>query len=235
MKPWIELGTAQIPNNGGILTLRQRDQEFSISLSGPRGELMNSRRFNSEQQLSLLGCAHLKNQKNTRVVVGGMGMGYTLAAALEVLPSQAEVIVADLIPEVVEWNRGPLGDCAGRPLDDSRVSVHIGDVGELLVNRDGDYGAVLLDVDNGPEGLTHSDNNWLYSVEGTSSIYSSLAPDGVLAVWSAGPDTMYVGRLKKAGFQVDVKTVRERPGKGARHTIFLAKKRPARRVNKPSR
>ena len=224
MKPWIELGTAKIPNGGGILKLRQRDQEFSISLSGPRGELMNSRAFNSEQQLSVLGCAHLKAHKNARVVVGGMGMGYTLAAALEVLPSCAEVIVADLIPEVVEWNRGPLGACAGRPLDDSRVAVHIGDVGELLVRGDGDYGAVLLDVDNGPEGLTHNDNNWLYSIEGTSCIYESLAPGGVLAVWSAGPDTMYVNRLKKAGFQVGVKTVRERPGKGARHSIFLAKK-----------
>ncbi|HEY8568188.1 hypothetical protein [Microbulbifer sp.] len=224
MKPWIELGTANIPNDGGILTLRQRDQEFSISLSGPRGELMNSRRFHSEQQLSVLGCAHLKNHENARVVVGGMGMGYTLAAALDALPPSAEVIVADLIPEVVEWNRGPLGACAGRPLDDSRVVVHIGDVGELLVNHNGSYDAVLLDVDNGPEGLTHSDNNWLYSIEGTSSIYNSLTPGGVLAVWSAGPDTMYVSRLKKAGFQVEVKTVRERPGKGARHAIFMAKK-----------
>ncbi|WP_105103038.1 MnmC family methyltransferase [Microbulbifer pacificus] len=224
MKPWIELGTARIPNDGGILTLRQRDQEFSISLSGPRGELMNSRRFHSEQQLSVLGCAHLKDAQNARVVVGGMGMGYTLAAALEALPPSAEVIVADLIPEVVAWNRGPLGACAGRPLDDKRVTVHIGDVGELLVNGDGYYDAVLLDVDNGPEGLTHSDNNWLYSVEGTSAIYRSLAPSGTLAVWSASPDTMYTSRLKKAGFQVDVKTVRERPGKGARHAIFLAKK-----------
>ncbi|WP_226701875.1 hypothetical protein [Microbulbifer elongatus] len=224
MKPWIELGTAQIPNDGGTLTLRQRDQEFSISLSGPRGELMNSRRFNSEQQLSVLGCAHLKNHKNARVLVGGMGMGYTLAAALDALPPSAHVIVADLIPEVVEWNRGPLGECAGRPLDDTRVGVHIGDVGELLVNRREEYDAVLLDVDNGPEGLTQSDNNWLYSIDGTSSIYKSLTSGGVLAVWSASPDTVYANRLKKAGFQVDVKTVRERPGKGARHAIFLAKK-----------
>ncbi|SHE91683.1 Spermine/spermidine synthase [Microbulbifer donghaiensis] len=224
MKPWVELGTAHIPNGGGILTLRQREQEFSISLSGPRGELMNSRRFNSERELSLLGCAHLKQHSNARVVVGGMGMGYTLAAALEVLPPDAEVIVADLIPEVVEWNRGPLGACAGRPLDDSRCAVHIGDVRELLEKGDSDYDAVLLDVDNGPEGLTKSDNNWLYSLEGTSSIYESLTPGGMLAVWSAGPDTMYVHRLKKTGFDVEVKTVRERPGKGARHTIFLARK-----------
>jgi len=230
MKPWIELGTAQIPNDGGTLTLRQRDQEFSISLSGPRGELMNSRRFHSEQQLSVLGCAHLKSREGARVLVGGMGMGYTLAAALEVLPASAEVIVADLIPEVVEWNRGPLGECAGRPLDDKRVGVHIGDVAELLVNHGGEYDAVLLDVDNGPEGLTHGDNNWLYSVEGTSRIFQSLRAGGVLAVWSASPDTVYANRLKKAGFAVEVKTVRERPGKGARHAIFMASKTSARRT-----
>ncbi|WP_226661186.1 hypothetical protein [Microbulbifer aggregans] len=234
MKPWIELGTAQIPNDGGTLKLRRRDQEFSISLSGVRGELMNSRAFNSEQQLSVLGCTHLKNHKNARVVVGGMGMGYTLAAALDAVPSSAEVIVADLIPDVVEWNRGPLGECAGRPLDDSRVVVHIGDVGELLADHNSVYDAVLLDVDNGPEGLTHSDNNWLYSVDGTSAIYSSLTPGGVLAVWSASPDTTYVHRLKKAGFRVEVKMVRERPGKGARHTIFLAKKAGRRPAGKKS-
>ncbi|MCQ3829258.1 hypothetical protein HXX02_07355 [Microbulbifer elongatus] len=224
MKPWIQLGTAEIPNDGGTLTLRQRDQEFSISLSGPRGELMNSRRFYSEQQLSVLGCAHLQNRKDARVLVGGMGMGYTLASALEAVHASAQVIVADLIPEVVEWNRGPLGECAGRPLDDSRVAVHIGDVGELLVDRSDEYDAVLLDVDNGPEGLTHSDNNWLYSIEGTSSIHKCLKPGGMLAVWSASPDTVYASRLKKAGFQVEVKTVRERPGKGARHAIFLAQR-----------
>jgi len=110
--------------------------------------------------------------------------------------------------------------------------VHIGDVGELLVKPAETYDAVLLDVDNGPEGLTHSDNNWLYSVEGTSSIYDCLSPGGVLAVWSAGPDSMYVGRLKKAGFRVEVKTVRERPGKGARHTIFLGRKVARRNANK---
>ena len=224
MKPWIELGTAQIPNGGGILRLRQRDEEFSIVLSGPRGELMNSRAFNSERELSLLGCAHLEEHESARVVVGGMGMGYTLAAALEVLPADAEVIVADLIPEVVEWNRGPLGACAGRPLDDSRCAVHIGDVRELLEKHDSAYDAVLLDVDNGPEGLTHSDNNWLYSLEGTRSIYDSLTPGGRLAVWSAGPDSLYMHRLRKTGFDVQAKSVRERPGKGARHTIFLAKK-----------
>ena len=225
MKPRIELGTAQIPNDGGVLKLSRREQEFSIRLSGIRGELMNSRAYNSEQQLAVLGCAHIiKGSTPAKVVVGGMGMGFTLAAALAAVPASATVIVADLIPEVIEWNRGPLGECAGRPLDDSRTKVHVGDVGELLVDRKEVYDAVLLDVDNGPEGLTHSDNNWLYCVDGISEIYNSLRPEGVLAVWSASPDTMFTIRLKKAGFKVEVRTVRERPGKGSRHTIFLAKK-----------
>lgn len=224
MKPWIELGTAQIPNEGGELKLARREQEFSIRLSGIRGELMNSRAYNSEQQLAVLGCEHIKQIEQAKVVVGGMGMGFTLAAALATVPASATVIVADLIPEVVEWNRGPLGECAGNPLDDRRTQVHIGDVGELLVERHQIYDAVLLDVDNGPEGLTHSDNNWLYSIEGISEIYNSLHPEGVLAVWSASPDSLFTTRLKKAGFKVELRTVRERPGKGSRHTIFLAKK-----------
>lgn len=224
MKPWIELGTAEIPNDGGELKLARREQEFSIRLSGIRGELMNSRAYNSEQQLAVLGCAHVKGVERATVVVGGMGMGFTLAAALETVSASATVVVADLIPEVVEWNRGPLGECAGRPLDDARTKVHIGDVGELLVERSEIYDAVLLDVDNGPEGLTHSDNNWLYSIDGIGEIYNSLRPSGILAVWSASPDSLFTVRLKKAGFKVELRTVRERPGKGSRHTIFLAKK-----------
>ena len=231
MNPWTELGVAQIPNDGGVLKLLRREQEFSIRLSGIRGELMNSRAYNSEQQLAVLGCNPIKSNNQAKVIVGGMGMGFTLAAALETMPANATVIVADLIPEVIEWNRGPLGECAGRPLDDSRTQVHVGDVGELLVERNQAYDAVLLDVDNGPEGLTHSDNNWLYSIDGINEIFNSLRPEGMLAVWSASPDSLFAIRLKKAGFQVELRTVRERPGKGSRHTIFLAKK-PSRHTRK---
>ena len=224
MKPLIKLATAKIPNNGGELTLSQREEEFSIRLSGVRGELMNSRVFNSEQELSKLGCAHIKNTENAQVLVGGLGMGYTLAAALECVTVSSKVTVAELIPEVVEWNQGPLGECAGRPLDDPRSQVRLGDIAELIKQQQPEFDAILLDVDNGPEGITHTNNNWLYSTAGLEALYNSLRPEGMLAVWSAGPDSMFVIQLKKAGFQVTVQTVRSRPGKGSRHTIFLAKK-----------
>ena len=224
MNPWKVLGLAQIPNNGGELKLSQRADEFSIRLSGIRGELMNSRVHNSEEVLSELGCAHLKSVTNAKVLVGGLGMGFTLAAALKAVTPCSQVTVAELIPEVVEWNQGPLGECAGLPLNDSRTMVHIGDVAELVNNKAQSFDAILLDVDNGPEGLTHADNNWLYSVEGIEQLYQTLRPEGILAIWSAGPDPMFTIRLKKAKFQVTMRTVRARVGKGSRHTIFLAKK-----------
>jgi spermidine synthase len=224
MIPWVHLGSAQIPNNGGMLKFSQRGNEFSIRLSGIRGELMNSRVYNSEQVLSQLGCAHLSSQDNAQVLVGGLGMGYTLAAALKAVNSSSQVTVAELIPEVITWNQGPLGNCAGNPLLDSRTKVHIGDVADLLKTRKPTFDAVLLDVDNGPEGLTHADNNWIYSEPGLAEIYLTLRPQGMLAIWSAGDDYFFILRLKKAGFKVETRTVRARPGKGSRHTIFLAQK-----------
>lgn len=224
MIPWTQLGTAQIPNNGGELKFSRRENEFSIKLSGIRGELMNSRVYNSEKVLSELGCAHLSATDKAHVLVGGLGMGYTLASALEALNASATVTVAELVPEVVTWNEGPLGDCAGNPLQDPRTQVHIGDVKELLKTKQPSFNAILLDVDNGPEGLTHADNDWIYSLAGLEQIYKTLRPKGMLAIWSAGPDKIFTARLKKAGFRVDTKVVRARPGKGSRHTIFLAKR-----------
>jgi spermidine synthase len=224
MIPWTKLGSAEIPNNGGELKLSQRGEEFSIRLSGIRGELMNSRVYGSEQALAELGCAHIQGSDTASVLVGGLGMGFTLASTLETLGTGAEITVAELIPEVVEWNRGPLGNAAGHPLNDSRTRIHHGDVAGLLCDNPAAFDAILLDVDNGPEGLTHSDNQWLYSVEGLADIYTTLRPEGMLAIWSAGPDSLFTIRLKKAGFKVDLRTVRARKGKGSRHTIFLAKK-----------
>lgn len=224
MKPLHKLATAVIPNNGGELTLFRREDEFSIRLSGVRGELMNSRLYNSEQELATLGCAHIKHSDQAQVLVGGLGMGYTLAAALACVTAKAQVTVAELIPEVVEWNQGPLGDCAGNPLQDERCQLRLGDIAELIKLEQPTFDAILLDVDNGPEGITHSNNNWLYSNRGLEALHNSLRPEGMLAVWSAGADSMFVIQLKKAGFTVEVRTVRARPGKGSRHTIFLAKK-----------
>lgn len=224
MNQWVVLGTADIPNGGGELKLSKRGQEFSIRLSGIRGDLMNSREHGSEEALAELGCARLNTVDHARVLVGGLGMGFTLAAALKSLSPSAQVTVAELIPAVVEWNRGPLGECAGQPLLDERTRVHIGDVVQLLSDRVPAFDAILLDVDNGPEGLTHSENDRLYSVEGLGALYQSLRPEGTLAIWSAGPDPQFLTRLKKCGFHAFVRTVRARPGKGSRHTIFLAQK-----------
>jgi spermidine synthase len=206
------------------LVLLQREDEFTIKLSGSRGVLMNSRVYNSEQELAKLGCAHIKNKENAEVLVGGLGMGYTLATALACVTASSRVTVAELIPEVVEWNRGPLGECAGKPLADERSHVRLGDIAELIKQQQPDFDAILLDVDNGPEGITNNDNNWLYSSAGLSVLYNSLSPKGVLAVWSAGPDSQFMNQLKKAGFKVTNKMVRARPGKGSRHIIFIAKK-----------
>ncbi|MFT5283570.1 MAG: spermidine synthase [Kangiellaceae bacterium] len=224
MIPWVQLGKANIPNNGGELTLSQRDDEFSIKMSGIRGELMNSRLYNSEEELSKLGCAHLASTAKAHVLVGGLGMGYTLAAALNAITSSSKVTVAELVPEVVAWNKGALGNCAKNPLSDPRAVVHIGDIKTLLRTRQATYNAILLDVDNGPEGLTHCDNSWIYSLNGLKDIYNTLLPKGILAIWSAGPDHSFTVRLKKAGYEVSTRVVRARVGKGSRHTIFLAKK-----------
>ncbi len=224
MDRWDVLGTADIPNGGGELKLSVRGQEFSIRLSGMRGDLMNSREHGSEEALAELGCARLNGVDRARVLVGGLGMGFTLATALKALSPSAQVTVAELIPAVVDWNRGALGECAGQPLQDGRTRVHIGDVAQLLTGSEPPFDAILLDVDNGPEGLTHSGNDWLYSTNGLCALYKSLRPEGTLAIWSAGPDPLFLIRLKKCGFHAFTRTVRARPGKGSRHTIFLAQK-----------
>lgn len=224
MQPTTLLGTASIPNNGGELRLTRRGDEFAISLKGAGGILMTSRVHGSELALAELGCAHIQDRQNTTVLVGGMGMGFTLAAALEATSPGSSVVVAELVPEVIKWNKGPLGECAGRPLDDSRVTVHLGDVAELFTTGKATYDAVLLDVDNGPESFTHTDNNRLYSSESLQAIQRTLKPGGVLAIWSAWHDPTFPRQLKKLGFKVETRPFRAHKGKGSRHTIYLARK-----------
>ena len=185
---------------------------------------MNSRVHGSEEALAEIGCERLGAVTGAHVLVGGLGMGFTLAAALKAVSPAAIVTVAELIPAVVEWNQGPLGECAGYPLRDTRTRVHVGNVADLVDSGTAEFDAILLDVDNGPEGLTQSDNQWLYSQEGLAHMYRALHPQGTLAVWSAGPDPLFLIRLKKARFHASVRSVRARPGKGSHHTIFLAHK-----------
>jgi spermidine synthase len=219
--PWTLLDSAPIPGNTRELCLYRRDDEFVIEIAGG-GELMNSRVHGSEDQLAELACARVADRSRPRILIGGLGMGFTLAAALKTLGPTAEMVVAELVPAVVEWNRGALGECSGHPLRDARVTVQVGDVGRVLRKARRAYDAILLDVDNGPEGLTRKDNDWLYSTAGLVAASDALRAGGVLAVWSAGPDASFAERLRQVGFQAEQRSVRARPGKGARHIVWLA-------------
>ena len=223
MTPWSLLDSAEVPGNGGELCLYRRGDEFSIKVTG-RGELMNSRVHGSEDALAEQTCARLVEGAQPRLLIGGLGMGFTLAAALQHIGAQGQVVVAELVPAVVAWNRGPLGEQAGHPLEDPRVTVREGDVARVLRAEQGAYDAILLDVDNGPEGLTRKENDWLYGMTGLNAAYAALRPQGVLAVWSAGPDRDFVQRLRKVGFEVEEQRVRAHGSKGGRHVIWFARR-----------
>lgn len=223
MAKFEEIGRADIPGQGSTLRLLQRNDEFSIKIAGKTGELMNTRLHGSEDALGELPCLRIASRRGARVLIGGLGMGFTLAAALKSLKDDAEVVVSELVPGVVEWNQGPLGAAAGYPLKDARTQVSLGDVGKLMRDHQGSFDAIMLDVDNGPEGLTRTENNWLYSDSGLAAAQRALRPDGILAIWSAGSDRDFSERLRRTGFQVEEVTVRaHKPGKGARHCIWLA-------------
>ncbi|HQU16063.1 MAG: hypothetical protein B7Z66_08075 [Chromatiales bacterium 21-64-14] len=223
MTPWVLLDSTQVPGNGGVLRLYQRGDEFSITIVG-QGELMNSRVHGSEDALAEHTCTRLAGGLEPRLLIGGLGMGFTLAAALRHVGERAEVWVAELVPAVVAWNRGPIGAVAGHPLQDPRVRVREADVARILTVEQQAYDAILLDVDNGPEGLTRKENDWLYGVDGLNAAYAALRPRGVLAVWSAGPDADFLQRLRKVGFAVDEVRVRAHGSKGARHTLWFARR-----------
>ncbi len=222
MKRWELLDTAVIPRGGGELRLLRRDNEFVIRISGTTGDLMNSRTHGSEDALGALACVRCRSSDSAKVLIGGLGMGFTLAATLDTLADDAMVVVAELVPGVAKWNREVLGMCAGDPLSDKRVEITISDVAELINGASDEYDAILLDVDNGPEGLTHPENDHLYSLPGLEAAYHALRKSGVLAVWSATPAPRFTTLLKKAGFTVEEQRVRAHKGKGARNVIWLA-------------
>ncbi|MCP3055371.1 spermidine synthase [Aurantimonas marianensis] len=221
MIPWQKLDSASIPGTTGELRLMRRGAEFSIMLGD--NELMNSRLSGSEEALARLSCETIADRATPHVLVGGLGMGFTLRAVLSHLSSDADVTVAELVTAVVAWAKGPMAHLFDGSLDDPRVSIAVTDVAELIRGARAAYDAILLDVDNGPEGLTSHANDRLYDLRGLEAARRALRPGGVLAVWSQGPDSGFTGRLRKAGFRVDESRVRaSRTGRGARHVIWIA-------------
>lgn len=222
MLPWVHIDTGKVPGGEGDLRLLSRGTEFAIFLD--RDELMNSRRSASEEALATLTCSRLTHQPKARVLIGGLGMGFTLRTALATLGKDAAVRVAELVPAVVNWARGPLAHIIGGSLDDSRVTLEVTDVGRLIGEAASLYDAILLDVDNGPDGLTRAANDRLYGNNGLNAAYAALRPEGVLAVWSSAPDSAFTQRLRKAGFDVREVKARAHAGKGGHHLIWLATK-----------
>lgn len=224
MLPWIQLDRADIPGGGGELRLKQRGQEFSIMLG--TNELMNSRLSGSEEALATLAEERIRGRAAPAVLIGGLGMGFTLRAALAVLPADALVTVAELVPAVVAWARGPMAEVFKGCLDDPRVVVHTGDVGALIRASRQAFDAILLDVDNGPDGLTRASNDSLYDHAGLRASQEALRPGGVLGVWSSGPDAGFTRRLKETGFAAETVNVRANAKRGgARHVIWMAARR----------
>lgn len=218
---WSQLDTTTVPGDGGELRLMQRGTEFSI-MSGAI-ELMNSRLSGSEKALATLACERLKDRPALHLLIGGFGMGFTLRAALEVLGPKGRVTVGELVPAVIEWARGPMAHISGECLKDPRLTLALGDVGDVIAAGNRTYDAILLDVDNGPEGLSRAANDRLYDAQGLAAARRALTPGGILAVWSSAPDEAFTRRLRRAGYDVEEVRVRAAGGKrGARHMIWLA-------------
>jgi spermidine synthase len=223
MIPWSQVDTAGVPGADVDLRLMRRGAEFSMML-GPN-ELMNSRLSGSEEALATLACKRIEAVKNPHLLIGGLGMGFTLRAALAVLGAQARVTVAELVPAVITWARGPMADIFGASLDDPRSNIRNADVIDVIQSHPAAFDAILLDVDNGPEGLIRKANDALYNLKGLKAIRRALRPNGVLAVWSSGPHPSFSKRLHDAGFDVNETYIRATAKRsGARHVIWFARK-----------
>jgi len=218
MKPWETLATAVAPD-GSPMTLARRGDEYVLRAGGH--VLMSSKRHASEERLAKEACARLSSRTAARVLVGGLGFGFTARAALDAIGPAGEVIIAELVPAVVQWNRELLAPLAGRPLEDPRTELFEGDVTRLLSNPKRRYDVILLDVDNGPFGLAQANNQHLYAVTGLHVAAAALAPKGVLGVWSAGADPRFVAKMEDAGLRVETLAAHAHEGGGSKHTLFL--------------
>lgn len=223
MIPWEKLDTARIPGTDDELRLMRRGEEFSIKLGS--NELMNSRLAGSEEALATLAAKRIGKVAKPVILIGGLGMGFTLRAGLATFGSKAQIVVAELVPAVVAWARGPMAEIFGDSLNDPRVTIREADVAEIIRSHRSKFDAILLDVDNGPEGLTRKGNDALYSAAGLNVARTALRPGGVLAVWSSGPNHAFAKRLRGAGFEVNEVNIRATgKGRGVRHMIWMATK-----------
>lgn len=223
MIPWLQIDTARVPGADAELRLMRRGAEFSMMLG--QNELMNSRLSGSEEALATLACRRIEAVKRPNLLIGGLGMGFTLRAALAVLGPDARITVAELVPAVIAWARGPMASIFAESLDDPRASILSGDVIEVIQSHASAFDAILLDVDNGPEGLIRKANDALYDLTGLKAVRRALRRGGVLAVWSSGPHPLFSKRLRDAGLDVDEVAVRATTKRrGARHIIWFATK-----------
>jgi len=223
MIPWQQIDTARVPDANVELRLMRRGAEFSMMLG--QNELMNSRLSGSEEALATLACRRIEAVKRPHLLIGGLGMGFTLRAALAVLGPEARIVVAELVPAVIAWAKGPMAGIFGDSLGDPRATIQSADVIEVIQAHASAFDAILLDVDNGPEGLIRKANDALYDIKGLKAIRRSLRPGGVAAVWSSGPNALFSKRLRDAGFDVNEVAVRATAKRsGARHVIWFATK-----------
>jgi spermidine synthase len=223
MIPWSQIDTSGVPGADVELRLMRRGSEFSMMLG--QNELMSSRLSGSEEALATLACRRIATVKRPHLLIGGLGMGFTLLAALAVLGTDARITVAELVPAVIAWARGPLAEIFGASLSDSRADIQAADVIDVIRMHSAGFDAILLDVDNGPEGLVRKANDALYDAKGLKAIHRALRAGGVVAVWSSGPNSSFSKRLRDAGFTVDEIAVRATTKRsGARHVIWFATK-----------
>jgi spermidine synthase len=223
MIPWLQIDTARVPGADIELRLMRRGEEFSMMLG--QNELMNSRLSGSEEALATLTCKKIEAVKRPHLLVGGLGMGFTLRAALAVLGRDARITVAELVPAVIAWAHGPMADLFGDSLTDQRASIREADVVDVIKTSPSAFDAILLDVDNGPEALIRKANDALYDRNGLQAIRGALRPGGILAVWSSGPNIAFTKRLRAADFDVNEVGVRATTKRsGAHHVIWFATK-----------
>jgi len=221
MIPWLQIDTTRVPGAEVELRLMRRGDEFSMML-GPN-ELMNSRLSGSEEALATLACKRIEAVKRPHLLIGGLGMGFTLRAALAVLGNDARIMVAELVPAVIAWARGPMAGIFGECLSDPRADIREADIVDVVQSQRSAFDAILLDVDNGPEALIRKANDALYDAKGLKAIRRALRPGGVLAVWSSGPNAPFSRRLSDAGFDVNEVAIRATTKRsGARHVIWFA-------------